>query len=265
MLFVLMQTGGSDVTPEKMASSPAILSALIAAAVSMLTALIAHFREIGREARRAKLADSATKQLAFIRDWLTAVELLTPDAIEDHRASARKQLDDIRRHYDEQLATLARRPLERYRWGIVTAIMITVTAGVAYVALSFQSTQHGSAPNSPTGLVRYLDTAGRVLLRLFDPTTLGWSALALALALLVVHRKRGTRTTRNDMFLVAAGALEVWLGVTLWAAFALTSPPALELLPSELLPYAGLVTLIILTSSGLRSLRQAWVGTSRSA
>lgn len=108
-----------------------------------------------------------------------------------------------------------------------------------------------------------LDAFGRVILHFLNGTTFGLLTLVALLGMLWYRSRRGLPTHRNHCFRLIAGALEVYLAVTLWAVFALTHPPAFDLIGTELLPYVGLVTLVVMCSSGFVSLKFAFRGNSK--
>jgi len=103
-----------------------------------------------------------------------------------------------------------------------------------------------------------LDRLGRFLLHYINSTTFGLFALAVLIVMLLFRRKQSMITHRSHCFRLAAGMLELYLAITLWIVFSLTHPPAFELLSKELLPYVGLVTLIVMFSSGLVSIKYAF-------
>jgi ABC-type xylose transport system permease subunit len=94
-------------------------------------------------------------------------------------------------------------------------------------------------------LQTFLDGIGRAILHYVNGTTFGLIALAALLVMVWYRRKRGIAIRRNHAFRLVAGMLEIYLAITLWTVFSLTHPPAFELLSHELLPYVGLVTLIV--------------------
>lgn len=114
--------------------------------------------------------------------------------------------------------------------------------------------------NTPAGdpLKTFLDGVGRSILHYINGTTFGLIALLALLVMVWYRRKRGISIRRNHAFRLVAGMLEIYLAITLWTVFSLTHPPAFELISQELLPYVGLVTLIVMFSSGLVSLRFAF-------
>jgi hypothetical protein len=115
-----------------------------------------------------------------------------------------------------------------------------------------------SNPPAADGLQGALDSAGRFILHYVNGTTFGLIALLALVVMIIYRRKRGISIRRNHAFRLVAGMLEIYLAITLWTVFSLTHPPAFELLSQELLPYVGLVTLIVMVSSGLVSLRFAF-------
>jgi ABC-type xylose transport system permease subunit len=104
----------------------------------------------------------------------------------------------------------------------------------------------------------FLNGVGRTILHYINGTTFGLIALVALVVMVWYRRSRGISIRRNHAFRLVAGMLEIYLAVTLWTVFSLTHPPAFELLSNELLPYVGLVTLIVMVSSGLVSLRFAF-------
>ncbi len=108
-----------------------------------------------------------------------------------------------------------------------------------------------------------LDMAGRFILHNLNGTTFGILTLVALFGMIGYRTRRGLPVHRSHCFRLIAGALEVYLAVTLWAVFALTHPPAFELIGTELLPYVGLVTLVVMCSSGLVSLKFAFRGSAK--
>jgi hypothetical protein len=108
-----------------------------------------------------------------------------------------------------------------------------------------------------------LDIIGRFIVHNLNGTTFGILTLIALAGMIWYRNKRGLPVHRSHCFRLIAGALEVYLAVTLWAVFALTHPPAFELIGTELLPYVGLVTLVVMCSSGLVSLKFAFRGSAK--
>ncbi len=127
-----------------------------------------------------------------------------------------------------------------------------MTAPVATVML-FATAAVGGAPpqNQPLSLTQPVlaDQVGRTILRYANAQTFAVVA-TLALGYLVYYRWRAKKPmTRAFAFKLVAAMLEIYLAITIWAVFTLTSPPAVELLHAELLPYVGLLTLIVMFGS----------------
>ena len=124
--------------------------------------------------------------------------------------------------------------------------------------------EHALKPAAAESLLSSnLDTLGRFILHTLNGTTFGILTLVTLLGMIWYRSRRGLPTHRSHCFRLIAGALEVYLAITLWAVFALTHPPAFDLIGTELLPYVGLVTLVVMCSSGLVSLKFAFRGNSK--